>query len=106
MQHRRARPSLPTRTLRGFSDRNGLTGISHGGDPFGAGTVFPGEEAEGLHMQTDPLGPRLPARELMDHRSPGAASVPGVRPGHGGSRDSHGYGASMEKVQQTVCVII
>lgn len=61
--------------------------------------MFPGEEAEGLHVQTDPFSPRLPVRERVGHRGPGPAAVPGVRPGHGGSRDAHGRSASM-----TVCV--
>lgn len=84
-----------------FPGKDGLTVIGHGGDPSGSGTVFPGEETEGFHMQTDSLGPRLPARELVDHRTPGPAAIPGIWPGHGGSRDSHGYSASME--ESAVC---
>lgn len=87
-----------------FPGRDGLTGISHGGDPSGSGTTFPGEKAEGLLVQIDPLSPRLPARELVDHRIPGPAAVPGVRPGHGGSWDGHGYSASMEIVLRSVSV--
>lgn len=49
-------------------------------------------------MQTDPLSPWLPSREVTDDCSPGPAAVPGVRPGHGGSWDTHGYSASMGKV--------
>lgn len=76
--------------------RDGLTGISHGGDPSGSGVSFPGEEAEGLQVQTNPLSPQLPARELMDHCSPNPAALPGVWSGNGGSRNSHGCCASME----------
>lgn len=78
-----------------FPGKNRLTAISHGGDPSGSGAAFPGEEAERLLMQTDPVSPRVPARELVDHHTPGPAAVPGVRPGHGGSWDGHGYSASM-----------
>ncbi|XP_067360811.1 solute carrier family 41 member 1-like isoform X3 [Channa argus] len=35
----------------------------------------------------------------MDHRCPGPAALSGVRPGHGGSRDSHGYSATLGGVQ-------
>lgn len=90
-----------------FSGGGGLTGISHGGDPSGSGAAFPGEEAEGFLVQTDPLGPGLPARELVDHCVPGPAALPGVWAGHGGSWDSHGYSASMgEKKCSKVCLCV
>lgn len=47
-------------------------------------------------MQLDPLGTWLPAGDLVDHRRPGAAAVPGVRSGDGSSRIGHGRSASME----------
>lgn len=78
--------------------RDGLTtAVGHGGDPSGSAAALPGEEAEGLLMQPDPLGPRLPAGDLVDHRHPGAAAVPGVRSGDGSSWVGHGRSASMEK---------
>lgn len=70
--------------------------IGHGGDPSVAAAAFPREEAEGFLVHSDPLGPRLPAGELVDHRGPGAAAVPGVWSGDGGSGAGHGRSASME----------
>lgn len=55
-------------------------------------------------MQPDPLGPRLPAGDLVDHRHPGAAAVPGVRSGDGSSWVGHGRSASMEKL--AVCGVL
>lgn len=82
-----------------LADSNGLTRISHGGHPPGSGAAFPGAEAEGIPLQTDPLSSWLPAGELLDDCSPGPAAVPGVRPGYGGSRHPHGHSASMTNNQ-------
>lgn len=70
--------------------------VSHGGDPSDSAATVPGPEAEGLLMQPDPLGPWLPAGDLVEHRRPGAAAVPGIWSGDGGSWVGHGRSASME----------
>lgn len=47
-------------------------------------------------MQLDPLGPPLPAGDLVDHQLPGAAAAPGVQSVDGSSWVGHGRSASME----------
>ncbi|XP_044038415.1 uncharacterized protein LOC122869409 isoform X2 [Siniperca chuatsi] len=59
-----------------------------------------------LLVQTDLCGPRVPAKELVDHCIPSTAAVPGVWPGHGGGWNSHGYSANVNSKSARVLAIV